>query len=181
MLVGGTFERDSLAMMIPLIAVLAAVSLAAPANPASLHRIPHPRKHRQAKTSVAGSAATRRERLVLLALQQEMLHDFLVEAGTERPAFEDARVVTVADHVKVGPTFADVDFLGSPIVRTEVRNSTSRIADLLVTAEIAGAGDRQGEVSAAVERLLPGESRRVELFCPSVLTPTSIAWRVTIL
>src|SRR4029077_1828369 len=114
--------------MLPL-AVALAVALSTPAK----HK-------RHAARSNLSAAKTRSARSTLeLALRHELLHDFLVETGSEQPAFFDARTVDAGGGLRVGPTSVSVDFLGAPIVRARVFNASDREIDALVIATVRDA------------------------------------------
>jgi len=115
----------------------------------------------------------------LLALRGEMLHDFLVRAGTQSPAFTESRTIDAADGVRIGPASVDVDFLGSPIVRATVRNSSQRTIDLLVSVTLHDAHGRTAQASTYIEHIDPGTTRAIELFSPFALTPSSLTWSAT--
>lgn len=133
------------------------------------------KSHVSLKTSAVTAAA---QRTALLALRREMLHDFLVETGTEAPAFRDARIVK-AGGLRIGPTIVSLDFLGAPIVRARVRNASATAQDALLSARVRDAHGRTAQASTWIERLAAGESRTVEIFCPASLTPTAVDWTVT--
>ena len=160
-----------------------AIAVAVPSDaPAvrSAHAV-HAKKRRapvKRKRRTAASSA-RETRLALLALQHSMLHDFLVEAGTERPAFSDAHRSLVEPGVSVDHTTADTDFLGSPIVRARIHNDGNASVDLLLTASILDAHGKRVDASVAVERLAAGAERAVEVFCPAPLAPARVVWSAT--
>ena len=133
------------------------------------HARPHP-KTKTAKRLLAN------DRLTLLALRREMLRDFLIETGTESPAFTDSHVDALEQGISVGPTAVTIDFLQSPIVRATVRNTSGRTVDLLLTARLLSDGTRACEASAPIDGLKPGESRHIELYCPGVLVPKAVQW-----
>ena len=136
------------------------------------------RKHRrspQARMHLRGAPL---QRARVLALRHAMLHDFLVEVGTEAPAFNDARVVTTPFGISVGPASADVDFLGSPIIRARVRNGTAHRMDFLLTARLKDARGKSVSMSTFVDDLPPGAARVVELLSPAPLLPMAIDWSV---
>jgi len=151
-----------------------ALSLAL-ATPAPL---PHRRRVRAVQKTAAQAKLLRAEQTALLALRQEMLHDFLVRVGTEAPAFQDLRVQAVDGGVTVGPTAVDIDFLGSPIVRARVRNTTRQIQTLMLTA-VLRAGQTTARATVIVDRLGSRESRAVELFVPEAFVPKSVSWQST--
>jgi hypothetical protein len=154
--------------------IAAAVSLALALNPPIR---PRKRKQHTAVRRVVPkkpSAPT-----MLLALRAELLHDFLVRAGTESPSFEDARIISDPSGIRIGPTSIDADFLGAPIVRAVVRNESNRSIDVLVSASVRDARGRRVQASTWIERLEPGSSRTAEIFCPAPIEPASVEWTVT--
>lgn len=163
--------------MIFLASLLAGAWIAA--SPAT----PVPLRHRRRVHAVARKRANNRfprdSRLTLLALRRELLHDFLVETGTEKPAFTDARIVDVGDSITIGPTIITIDFVGNPIIRARVRNGGNRTKQVVVSATVrSGANTGAGaEASAIIERLGPGESRSVELIAGSATMPTAVTWK----
>jgi hypothetical protein len=112
-----------------------------------------------------------------------MLHDFLVETGTEAPAFTDLRIVDAGNGIRIGPAFVTIDFIGNPIIRARVRNGEQRSRQVVVTVTVHGGAnaDAGTDASAIIERLGPGESRNVELMVASALIPTALTWKVMIL
>ncbi len=153
------------------------------------------KKHRAAAVALAGLADPRRQadptrqaerllrrrvvrlaRIAMLERKEASLGQLLTDAATERSLLVDNRVVSVFDGVLVGPTEATVDFIGSPLIRARVKNTSPRSISVLLTAAIRGGEGPEATASLAVERLAPGEARPVELLCPAALTPTSIAW-----
>jgi hypothetical protein len=112
-----------------------------------------------------------------------MLQDFLVETGTEAPAFTDRRIVNAGDGILIGPAIVTIDFIGTPIIRARVRNGDHRSRQVVVTATVhAGTNTDAGtDASAIIERLGPGESRDVELMVGSALMPIALTWKVMIL
>jgi len=140
---------------------------------------PPPRKHRTRKTSRPAASGRPTAATLALALRHELLHDFLVEAGTQRPAFVDARIADAGFGLRIGPTSVDVDFIGSPIVRARVTNTTSQPLDALVVATVEDARGSSARASAWIERLSAHESRAIELFCPHSLEPVAVRWSVT--
>jgi hypothetical protein len=153
------------------------------ATPAAPARIRHRRHgHAVARTRTIARSA-RDPRLTLLALRREMLHDFLVETGTEAPAFTDRRIVDAVNGIWIGPAIVTIDFIGTPIIRARVRNGEQRSREVVVTATVhAGNNASAGtDASAIIERLGPGESRDVELMVDSALVPNAVTWKVMIL
>lgn len=152
----------------------AAAALALALNPPL-----RPRTHKQ-HAAVRRVVQKKTSKLtMLLALRAALLHDFLVRAGTESPAFLDARIVSDPSGVRIGPTSIDVDFLGAPIVRAVVRNESKRPIDVLVSADVRDARGHGVSASTWIERLEPGGSRTAEIFCPAPLAPASVEWTVT--
>jgi hypothetical protein len=140
-----------------------------------------PVRHRKRKTHhVTRPAAVSPvvARITLLALRREMLHDFLVETGTQAPAFTDARVHD-AGGLAIGPTLVVVDFLGSPVVRARVRNASGKPLDALVIARVRDATGTSAQASTWIEKLAPGESKAIEIYCPGPMAPASVEWTVT--
>ena len=146
----------------------------------SLSLNPPPRSRKRTRHAPVRTIARRAAPdATLLALRSALLHDFLVRAGTESPAFRDARIVSDASGLRIGPTTIDVDFLGSPIVRAVVSNGSGHALDVLVSANIRDAHGHVARASTWIERLGPGTSRTAELYCPRALAPASIEWTVT--
>ena len=108
-----------------------------------------------------------------------MLHDFLVESGSERPGFVDARVVDAGAGLRIGPSSVDVDFLGAPVVRARVANPTDHDVDALVVATVGDGHGGAVRASTFVERLPPRSERQIELWCPTGIVPASVHWSVT--
>jgi hypothetical protein len=108
-----------------------------------------------------------------------MLHDFLVEVGTEAPAFADRRIITLSIGVLIGPTSGDVDFLGSPIIRARVRNISGHRLDFLVTAWIRDGRGKTASMSIFVDDLPPDAARVIELLSPAPLHPAAIDWSIS--
>jgi len=120
----------------------------------------------------SSARANRELQLALLARREAMLHDFLVEIGTERPAWQDPQVYQVANGISIGPASVDIDFVGNPVIRARITNATTEPLDLVVSLDRAHA-------STLVERLQPGESRTIELLGARDFTPGRLDWRVT--
>ena len=166
----------SAALLISVVRSVGAAPSATPSVVRTLHK--HPRQKRK---RVATKASRRRPTwgLVTLAMRHELLRDFLVESGSEQPAFTDTRVLDPGEGIRIGPASVDTDFLGSPIVRARVVNSSSRSVDVLVTATVRDARGTSARVATWVEGLAPGSARSIELACPAKLTPISVTWSVT--
>ena len=156
-----------------MIIALALASSLAVASPAPWHRKARHRTFGPLPSARAG----RLTRDALLALRAEMLHDFLVRTGTEKPAFYDAHIVVVAGKLRIGPSAVTIDFLGAPIVRARVRNASSaEQAGVLLRVRVHDVHGRETEASTWIDVLGPGESRTVEIFCLQPLTPKSVDW-----
>ena len=141
---------------------------------------PPPHKKKTRKTRKPPTSSARETSILLFAARHELLHDFLVETGTERPAFVDRRLTRLASIV-VGPTAVDVDFLGDPIVRATVRNASSRPASVLLQADVKDRSGHGTRASTWIEALAPGTSQTVEVLCPGVKSPASVEWSSTTL
>ena len=166
----------SAALLMTVVRSVSAVPSASPSVVRTLH------KHRPQKRKRPATKANRRKPawgLVTLAMRHELLRDFLVESGSEQPAFTDTRVLDLGKGIRIGPASVDTDFLGSPIVRARVVNSSSRSVDVLVTATVRDAHGTSARVATWVEGLAPGSARSIELACPAALTPTSLTWTMT--
>ena len=141
---------------------------------------PSPHKKKSRKPRKARKPSARETAALILAARHELLHDFLVETGTERPAFVDRRLTRLAS-VVVGPTAVDVDFLGDPIVRATVRNASSRPASVLLEADVKDRSGHATRASTWIEALAPGSSQTIEVLCPGVKSPASVEWSSTTL
>lgn len=119
--------------------------------------------------------------LLKLAMRHELLHDFLVEAESERPQFADAHTVDAGHGLRIGPTSVDVDFLGAPIVRARVVNDSGRVVDAIVVVTVEDANGASLRASTWIEGLAPHTDRAIELFCRKALEPVRVRWSVTIL
>jgi hypothetical protein len=142
------------------------------------------RRHRAAPPRDISIAAERieRRRVVRLAIiaaltrRETALEDFLATTATETPLLA-IREFVAAGPLEIGPTLVGVDFLGSPIVRSTVRNRSSTRISALLIAHLAYGG-REVAASVVVSAIGPGESRRVELMCPAALRPTALRWTI---
>ena len=63
-------------------------------------------------------------RIKMFERRQAMLFEFLAKTHTESLLFEDTTVSDIGGGIVIGPTSVTLDFLGSPIVRTTVRNTS---------------------------------------------------------
>lgn len=170
-----------MAFILPL--ALAAVVALGPDHGAHHHSKGHRRVHAAAKktTSVSEERLLRRRvarlaRLALLERRQAILEGFVRRAATEASAFRDDREVDAGSGIVVGPAVVSVDFLGSPLVRARVRNSSSEVVSPLLEVVIRSADGQEARASIALEPLEPGASRTVELACPASLVPVSLRW-----
>jgi len=165
-------------MFIPFIAA-AALGV----HPAERRKRPHPSTPvlSAAGPSVAQERALRRRvvrlaRIKMLERRQAMLFEFLAKSHTETPLFADGIEHDVGHGLFVGPTIVTLDFLGSPIVRATVRNGSSARAAPLLTAHLRTSDGAEFAVSAAVESIAPGETRHIDLECPTFASPVSVTW-----
>jgi len=168
------------------IALLAAGVLAA--QPPAIYR---KKPHRPPPTaafaigpSIAQERALRRRlrrlaRIKMLEPRQAMLLAFLARSHTETPLFENSAAIDVGGGILVGPTSVTLDFLGSPIIRADVRNASKVQVSPVLTARLRTSDGQLLRVSVAIEPLEPGATRRVELLSPSRGRPTSLTWTST--
>jgi hypothetical protein len=157
--------------MIPAMCVATALVLASPSSYLRKHRASAP-----VRTRLRGAQL---QRARVLALRHALLHGFLVEVGTEAPAFADRRVISLPIGVSIGPATADIDFLGSPIIRARVRNTSGHRLDILLTARLRDARGKSASMSIFVDGLPPGAARIIELLSPAPLHPAAIEWSIT--
>lgn len=157
-----------------LVAAAAAVALTGP-SPRTFEK----RGRHSTRTRLAAAGGRVTWNLLKLALRHELLQDFLVETRSERPAFVDLRTVDAGGGLRIGPTSVDLDFLGAPIVRARVANTSGRFVDAVVVVTIDDAHGAVARASTWIERLAPHADRAVELFCPTALDPASVHWSVT--
>src|SRR5215472_13579122 len=159
-----------------LAAAMAALALTGP-SPHAFEK----RRRRSTRTRTHASSGRVTWNVLELALRHELLHDFLVETRSEKPAFVDERIIAAGAGLHFSPTSVDVDFLGAPIVRAHVVNDGDQIVDALVVVTVEGANGVSARASTWVERLVPHAARAIELFCPTALQPVSVHWSVTLL
>jgi hypothetical protein len=161
---------------------------------AVLAAYPHPHykrktKHHHAPPAVVSSLGpsvmqeralrrrvVRMARIKMLERREAMLFDFLAKAHTETPLFEDRAIASLGGGIVVGPTSVTVDFLGSPIVRAVVRNTTASPVSPLLTVTLRDATGALTRASFAIERLAPGASEKIEVLSPSHASPVSLTW-----
>jgi hypothetical protein len=157
-----------------IVAAMAALALTSPS--------PHPfEKHRRrsTRTRVRAIGGRMTWNQLELAVRHELLHDFLVETRSERPAFVDERIVDAGGGLHIGPTTVDIDFLGAPIVRANVANDGEDAVDALIVVTLEGSNGVLARASTWVERIAPHADRAIELFCPTALQPVWVHWSVT--
>jgi hypothetical protein len=159
-----------------MISVIVATVLSASvaAKPKRKHRTAPPRDISIAAERIERRRAVRLAIIAALTRREAALEDFLVSTATETPVLS-VRESTSLGPLVVGPTIVGVDFLGSPIIRSTVRNRSSKPVDALLVAHVAGGGG-EAVASLALRAIEPGESRRVEIMCPSAITPTALHW-----
>lgn len=144
---------------------------------AALHPRP-PGSLESARRAVSQNRVARMERLALLVRREALLHDFLIKARTETPIFADEATHRLEPGIEINATHVATDFIGSPIIRARVSNRTATRQALLLEAQISSAnGDRATAAEALT--LEPGETRTVELLCPSRISPASLIWSTT--
>jgi hypothetical protein len=115
-------------------------------------------------------------RIKMLERRQAMLLAFLAKSHAQTPLFMDGVEHDVGSGIIVGPTTVTLDFLGSAIVRTTVRNASPTRASPLLTAHLRTVDGTVFAVSTAVEWLEPGASRRIDVASPTFDTPVSLTW-----
>jgi hypothetical protein len=160
-------------------------TLAATVLSATLATAKPKRKHHVAPVRDISIAAERieRRRAVRLAIiaaltrREAALEDFLATTVTETPLFS-TRVPTSTGPLTIGATFVGVDFLGSPIIRSTVRNRSSTATSALLVAHLTYGEGRESVASFAVSAIGPGESRSLQMLCPSAIRPTSLRWTI---
>ena len=118
----------------------------------------------------------RMARIKMFERREAMLFDFLAKAHTETPVFEDRAISSLGDGIVVGPTSVAIDFLGSPVVRTTVRNTTASSVSPLLTVTMRDATGAVTRASVAIERLAPGASKKIEVLSPARASPVSLTW-----
>jgi hypothetical protein len=159
--------------------------LAATVFSAALTTVKPKRKHHVAPAHDITLAAERieRRRAVRLAIiaaltrREAALEDFLASTATETPLFA-THVPTSAGPLTIGATVIGVDFLGSPIIRSTVRNTSSIRTNAVLVAHLMYDGGRGAEASFALSAIGPGESRALEMLCPSSIRPTALRWTI---
>ena len=159
-------------MLSVIVATILSASVAA--KPKRKHRTAPPRDVSIAAERVERRRAVRLAIIAALTRREAALEDFLVSTATETPVLT-VRDSTALGPLEVGPTVVGVDFLGSPIIRSTVRNRSSKPVDALLVAHLTGGGS-QAAASLALRAIEPGESRRLELMCPAAITPTALHW-----
>ncbi|MBC5825881.1 MAG: hypothetical protein GIX02_13885 [Candidatus Eremiobacteraeota bacterium] len=115
-------------------------------------------------------------RIAMLERREALLSEFLVGASTERQVMRDDRRHALAEGIEFDDVSVTLDFVGSPIIRARVTNTSPDHVSYVVTAVIATSDGPKATASLAIERLAPHESRRIELLCPAALVPSSIEW-----
>lgn len=119
-------------------------------------------------------------RIKMLERRQAMLFEFLARAHSEAPLFDDQQIVELGNGIWVGPTVVTSDFLGSPIIRTHVRNASGGPLAPLLTAHLR-ASNGEASASIPVGMLGPGMTRAVEVRSPLTVRPLSLRWSMTLL
>ena len=172
----GLRRRESSTM----ISILAATVLSATLASAKPRRKRHVAPARD--ISIAAERVERRRavRLAIIAAltrREAAIEDFLASTATETPLFA-TRVPTTAGPLTIGATLVGIDFLGSPIIRSTVRNHSSTRLNALLVAHLMYGEGRETEASFALSAIGPGESRSLQMLCPSAIRPTSLRWTI---
>ncbi|HEY5093505.1 MAG TPA: hypothetical protein VII69_00145 [Candidatus Eremiobacteraceae bacterium] len=162
--------------MISLVAA-AVIGTAIAAKPKRKHRVPPPRELSIAAERIERRRVVRLAIIAALIRRETELEDFIAAASTESPLLA-VREPTMTGPLAIGPTIVDVDFLGSPIIRSIVRNRSSTQFSGVLVAHLAYGDGRESTASVAVSNIGAGESRRVELLCPAALRPTALHWAI---
>ncbi|MBV8171417.1 MAG: hypothetical protein JO219_05745 [Candidatus Eremiobacteraeota bacterium] len=169
-----------------LIEIAVATALAVHTHPLYIrkkHHHPPPAVLSAAGPSVMQERALRRRvvrlaRIKMYERRETMLFEFLAKARTETPLLEDASVSSVGGGIVIGPTSVTVDFLGSPIVRSTVRNTGALPVSPLLVVTLRDAAGTLTRASIAIERLDAGASRKIELLSPARASPVSLHWQL---
>jgi hypothetical protein len=159
-----------------MIGILAATVLSAAlaVKPRRKRRVAPPRDISIAAERIERRRAVRLAIIAALTRREAALEDFLVTTATETPLLAVREPVSEGP-LEIGPTVVGIDFLGSPIIRSTVRNRSTTSVSALLVAHLANGG-REAAASVAVSAIGPGESRKVELLCPCSLQPTAMHW-----
>lgn len=174
----GSSTRESGAM-ISLIAATV-LSAALTARPKRKHRVAPARDVSLIAERIERRRAVRLAIIAALTRREAAIEDFLITTATETPLFA-LPASAATGPLAIGPTEVGVDFLGSPIIRSTVRNhSSTRVAALLV-AHLSYGGGQEIMASVASGGIGPGESRKVELLCPAAIKPTALRWTIELL
>jgi hypothetical protein len=163
-----------------MISILAATVLSATlatAKPKRKHHVAPARDISIAAERIERRRAVRLAIIAALTRREAALEDFLATTATETPLFA-TRVPTSAGPLTIGATFVGVDFLGSPIIRSTVRNRSSTATSALLVAHLSYGEGRETVASFAVSAIGPGESRSLQMLCPSAIRPTSLRWTI---
>jgi hypothetical protein len=163
-----------------MISILAATVLSATLATAKPRRKPHVAPARDLSIAAERIERRRAVRLAIIAAltrREAALEDFLASTATETPLFA-TRTPTSAGPLTIGATLVGVDFLGSPIIRSTVRNRSSLPASALLVAHLTYGDGREAVASFAVSAIGPGESRRIQMLCPSAIRPTALHWSI---
>jgi hypothetical protein len=156
--------------------------LAAAALSALLQARPKRKRHPVAPRQVPiATERVIRRRVVRLAViaaltrRETALEDFLALTATETPLVKLDAATKLAD-MDIGPSSIALDFLGSPIVRARVRNQSRVPFTGMFIAHVEDVSGKVVDLAYAVDLIAPGESRSIEMLCPSAITPTSLRW-----
>jgi hypothetical protein len=117
----------------------------------------------------------RMARLAVLVRREALLHDFLTAARTETPLLRDDARRTLPPGIEISTSTVTLDFLGSPVVRARVTSRSPVSQTFVLIADLVDTAGTRGRIGVAIA-LQPGETRIVELLCPSRLRPVSLIW-----
>ena len=117
----------------------------------------------------------RMARLALLVRREALLHNFLIAARTETPLLRDDARRTLPPGIEISASTVTLDFLGSPVVRARVTSRSPVSQTFVLIAQLVDTAGARGRVGVAIA-LQPGETRTIELLCPSRLRPVSLIW-----
>ena len=159
------------------IAAATIITAALAAKPRRKHRPPVARDISIAAERIERRRAVRLAIIAALTRREAALEDFLVTTSSETPLLSIHETAEVGS-LSVGPTLVGLDFLGNPTVRATVRNRSTQPITALLIAHLAYSSGRVSLASVALDSLAPGESRHVNLLCPSVVRPTALHWTI---
>jgi hypothetical protein len=163
-----------------MISILAATILSATlaaAKPKRKHHVAPARDISLVAERIERRRAVRLAIIAALTRREAALEDFLAGTATETPLFA-THLPTSAGPLTIGATLVGVDFLGSPIIRSTVRNHSSAQISAVLVAHLAYGEGRETVASFALSAMGPGESRSLQMLCPSAIRPTALHWTI---